>query len=532
MKRPTITDIAREAGVSKGAVSYALNGRPGVSEATRHRITRIARELGWSPSSTARALSGGRAGAIGLVLDGPAEACFPALLDGFSPELLVQVTAGREAALAVYRRWRAERRVDGVLLTGPECAAEVVRIGLPAVVLGGAGGVPDVPSVRVDDAAGAAEALEYLAALGHRHVVRIAGAAPFADAAERESAFAAEARRLGLAGARTAGGAAFAGAGSGSRLLLPRRGGWGWRVGGLRVLGRPSPGAWEGRRSRKQGSRLLVPRGGGWGRRVGRLRLRGRPSPGSRVWRGTRVRGSGGRLSLPTVGGWGWRVRGPRVLGRPSSGAWVPAQPVPGTPMPSPAWIRLRVSKLGLRAVFPAQETGPPATPNPQPTRSGAFSAPIPGPPPSSATPTRSPSPPLPPLGNSGCPCRGTSRSCPGTTPNSAGWSARPSPRSGGRCRNSARSPRRCCGTSSPARTSGTSAPPGRGSSRAAAPAPPADGTGAAHDNRLRCLGRSGTAGPGSSRTRSPPGRTWSNRRGRRRRSSRRCAPSPPSRTG
>ncbi|WP_329047974.1 LacI family transcriptional regulator [Amycolatopsis sp. NBC_01488] len=213
MKRPTITDIAREAGVSKGAVSYALNGRPGVSEATRHRITRIARELGWSPSSTARALSGGRAGAIGLVLDGPAEACFPALLDGFSPELLVQVTAGREAALAVYRRWRAERRVDGVLLTGPECAAEVVRIGLPAVVLGGAGGVPDVPSVRVDDAAGAAEALEYLAALGHRHVVRIAGAAPFADAAERESAFAAEARRLGLAGARTAGGAAFAGAG-------------------------------------------------------------------------------------------------------------------------------------------------------------------------------------------------------------------------------------------------------------------------------------------------------------------------------
>ncbi|WP_372665469.1 LacI family DNA-binding transcriptional regulator [Amycolatopsis kentuckyensis] len=205
MKRPTITDIAREAGVSKGAVSYALNGRPGVSEETRHRITRIARELGWSPSSAARALSGGRSGTIGLVLDGPAEVFFPALLDGFSQELLLRVAVGHEAAVAVYRRWRAERKVDGVLLTGPDCAAEVARIGLPAVVLGGPGGLPEAPSVRVDDTAGAAEALEYLAALGHRHVVRVAGPAAFADAGEREEAFTTVARRLGLHGARTAG---------------------------------------------------------------------------------------------------------------------------------------------------------------------------------------------------------------------------------------------------------------------------------------------------------------------------------------
>ncbi|WP_410570944.1 LacI family DNA-binding transcriptional regulator [Amycolatopsis sp. cmx-4-61] len=189
MKRPTITDIAREAGVSKGAVSYALNGRPGVSEATRRRITEIARELGWAPSSTARALSGGRSGAIGLVLDRSLEEFVPALLDGFQGELLLQVAPGRDAALASYRRWRAERKVDGVLLTEPGCAAELVRIGLPAVVLGGPGGVPGVPSVLVDDVAGAAEALAYLAALGHRHVVRIAGAAVFADPEARGRAF-------------------------------------------------------------------------------------------------------------------------------------------------------------------------------------------------------------------------------------------------------------------------------------------------------------------------------------------------------
>ena len=68
----TIRDIAARAGVSKGAVSYALNGRPGVSEETRERIVAIARELGWYPNRAARALSAARADACGLVLARPA----------------------------------------------------------------------------------------------------------------------------------------------------------------------------------------------------------------------------------------------------------------------------------------------------------------------------------------------------------------------------------------------------------------------------------------------------------------------------
>jgi DNA-binding LacI/PurR family transcriptional regulator len=208
MKRPTITDIAREAGVSKGAVSYALNGRPGVSEATRHRITRIARELGWSPSSTARALSGGRTGAIGLVLDRSpdvlgVEPFLTALLARIARELLLQVVPGVDAELAVYRRWRAEHKVDGVLLAGPECAGELPRIGLPAVALGGPLGHPEVPSVWVDDAAAADEVLSYLAALGHREVVRLAAPAAFAHPETRADAFAAAADRLGLTEVRT-----------------------------------------------------------------------------------------------------------------------------------------------------------------------------------------------------------------------------------------------------------------------------------------------------------------------------------------
>ena len=59
MRRPTIADIARRAGVTKAAVSFALNNQPGVSQSTRERILEIAREIGWQPNSAARALSDG-----------------------------------------------------------------------------------------------------------------------------------------------------------------------------------------------------------------------------------------------------------------------------------------------------------------------------------------------------------------------------------------------------------------------------------------------------------------------------------------
>ena len=67
-RRATIADIAQRAGLSKGAVSYALNGLPGVSESTRQRVLKLAAEMGWRPNSAARALSASRAGALGLVM--------------------------------------------------------------------------------------------------------------------------------------------------------------------------------------------------------------------------------------------------------------------------------------------------------------------------------------------------------------------------------------------------------------------------------------------------------------------------------
>ncbi|MET8852008.1 LacI family DNA-binding transcriptional regulator [Amycolatopsis sp. NPDC004625] len=219
MKRPTITDIAKEAGVSKGAVSYALNGRPGVSHATRTRILAIAEQLGWGPSSAARALSDGKAGAIGMVIDRPAdvlgvEPFFMRLIAGIQNELgsgptslLLQVAPDHDTELGIHRRWHAERRVDGVLLVDLRVDDErldaVTAIGMPAVVLGGPLDRSDLPSAWTDDGAAVGEVLDYLAALGHRRVVHVAGPPEFLHTRVRTEAFVAAARRLDLTEART-----------------------------------------------------------------------------------------------------------------------------------------------------------------------------------------------------------------------------------------------------------------------------------------------------------------------------------------
>lgn len=73
MARLTIDGIAERLGLSSAAVSYALNGQPGVSDATRARVLALAVELGWQPNASARSLSRSKADAIGLALARPAE---------------------------------------------------------------------------------------------------------------------------------------------------------------------------------------------------------------------------------------------------------------------------------------------------------------------------------------------------------------------------------------------------------------------------------------------------------------------------
>lgn len=211
-------DIARHSGVSQSAVSFALNGRPGVSDDTRERVRQVAEELGWRPSTAARALSGEGAATVGFVLARPADTLgvdsfFLQLVSGIQEVLaerhlglLFQVVEDIDDECAVYRRWWAEHRVDGVLVVDPRTADPrpdlLDELGLPAVVIGGAPDErhPGLSTVWADDAGAMASVVDGLYALGHRRIVHIAGLPGLAHTERRMRTLRAEAERRGLTG--------------------------------------------------------------------------------------------------------------------------------------------------------------------------------------------------------------------------------------------------------------------------------------------------------------------------------------------
>ncbi|MET8285800.1 LacI family DNA-binding transcriptional regulator [Streptomyces sp. NPDC048448] len=212
--RVTIRDVARHAGVSTGAVSIVFNDKPGVSPATRERILEAARELGWTPNSRARSLSGTRVDTVGLAI------CRPARLLGLEPfymefisgiesvltdrscSLLLRLVRDLDEEIGLYKQWWQGRQVGGSIVVDfhendPRVSA-LENLGMPTVAVGHPSLTGALTSVWTDDATAVAEAVRYLAALGHRRIARVGGPAGLGHSAIRTTAFDSVARELGL----------------------------------------------------------------------------------------------------------------------------------------------------------------------------------------------------------------------------------------------------------------------------------------------------------------------------------------------
>lgn len=188
---PTIRDVAARAGVSKTTVSFVLNGRPGIGEATRVRVLAAADELGWRPSKRARALSTSRSGVVALVIARPAETLrldpfFATFIAGVEAELaaadrslLLRFAPEPGSDLAIYRRLVTDRACDGVLLTDVRVRDDrlplLAELDLPAVVVGERLPGADLPSVGIDDRCGIDAATRHLIGLGHTRIGHIGG---------------------------------------------------------------------------------------------------------------------------------------------------------------------------------------------------------------------------------------------------------------------------------------------------------------------------------------------------------------------
>lgn len=182
--RPTITDIAARAGVSKTTVSFALNDPTRISAETYQRIMAIVTELGYVPDPVARTLTTKRLGALGLLLPQPID---EALRNPYLCELIRgigEVCEEHELSLTMLppikgKIIEAARRafVDGLITVGVGPDHEVVGIlqrrHVPFVTIDGAE-VDATVNVGIDDAGAAYGLMQHILKLGHRRLAILA----------------------------------------------------------------------------------------------------------------------------------------------------------------------------------------------------------------------------------------------------------------------------------------------------------------------------------------------------------------------
>lgn len=183
LRRPTMRDVAREAGVSFKTVSRVVNGGDGVSAVVVARVEQAILALGYHPDGRARHLRSGdsRTGAIGFVLVDVGNPFFSSILRGIEEVARAEdclVLAGSTDGL-VDREDQlvaafVARRVDGLIVvpsgTGDGAlGAELLR-GTPIVFLDLEIGTATVDVVRSDHYGGAYAATAHLLAHGHRDI--------------------------------------------------------------------------------------------------------------------------------------------------------------------------------------------------------------------------------------------------------------------------------------------------------------------------------------------------------------------------
>lgn len=191
---PTIHDVARVAGVSRGTVSRVLNGGHHVSPESANAVNQAIQRTGYVVNRHARSLITGRSGSAAFVLTEPQERFFEdpnfnVLLRGCSQALaehdiplLLMIAGSREEQRRI-TRYISAGHVDGVLLvssrTGDQVADQLVKTGLPVVACGQPVGRGENGSklsyVAADDRGGARDLVRHLAALGRQRIATVTG---------------------------------------------------------------------------------------------------------------------------------------------------------------------------------------------------------------------------------------------------------------------------------------------------------------------------------------------------------------------
>ncbi|WP_250038042.1 LacI family DNA-binding transcriptional regulator [Paractinoplanes maris] len=190
-KRPTIRDVAREAGVSYATVSRVLNGREWVSPEAVRAVREAISRTGYTANPHARSLATGRSGSIAFLLTEPQHLLFEDPNFSVLLRSAAQALSDRELTLILMIASTPEERsrtiaylsgghVDGVLLVSPHSGdpllSQLVRAEVPIVACGRVLGFEQViSSVMADDRNGGRSAVEHLISAGRTRIATITG---------------------------------------------------------------------------------------------------------------------------------------------------------------------------------------------------------------------------------------------------------------------------------------------------------------------------------------------------------------------
>jgi len=183
-----LAEVAKYVGVSEATVSRVLNGRPGISDATRNAVLTALDVLGYERPVKLR---GQRARLVGLVLPELQNPIFPAFAEvvagalakkGFTPVLCTRTTDG--VAESDYVDMLLDQQVSGVIFAGGNYAQadadhdhyhRLLRRGLPAILVNASIDGLAFPRVSADDAIAVDQAYGHLISLGHKRIGLVLG---------------------------------------------------------------------------------------------------------------------------------------------------------------------------------------------------------------------------------------------------------------------------------------------------------------------------------------------------------------------
>jgi len=192
LKRVTIKDVAREAGVSPAAVSRVFTKRASSSRKTQEKVLTAATLLGYRPSMVARGLVGYRTNLVTLVagrMVDPFDAIFQDLLSETMARRGIQLllasassSESDDSGLLQALDYQSESVIVSSGTMSREHSEACVRAGLPIILMGRIVTHPGVDSVLADNANGARQAAELLLRTGCQRLVYLGrGGATFSD---------------------------------------------------------------------------------------------------------------------------------------------------------------------------------------------------------------------------------------------------------------------------------------------------------------------------------------------------------------